>query len=335
MWRYSALLPTLGEGIVTMGEGFTPILTSTIKGVTVVFKLDYLNPTGSFKDRGASALISYLKALRVGRVAIDSSGNAGAAVAAYSSAAGMECWVYVPAAAPQAKKLQISLYGAHLVEVPGDRRRVRERCLEEVGDKVYASHMWSPLFIEGLKTVAFEYFEQVGGVPDVTVIPVGSGGLLLGIYKGFKELRALGLTDHEPRLLAVQTAGYTPVYDALHGPYPRTGGDAPLADGIAVPDPPRLNQVVAAIKETGGDVIVVDDEETCTALKALARRGLFVEPTSATAVAALDRAISDGLVEGGERVYIPLTGTGLKAVDKIRHLQAGWENPDRGPASNP
>ena len=172
--------------------------------------------------------------------------------------------------------------------------------------------------MEGLKTIAFEYVEQCSIAPDVVIVPVGSGGLLLGVYKGFKEMRSLGFTDADPRFIAVQTVGYTSIYDTIHEPYSNgTPSETPLADGIAVPSPPRLLQIVEAIKESRGEVIVVNDEQVFEAFRELARKGLFVEPTSATVLAALKQAIKAGLISKGDVVYAPLTGSGLKAVDKI------------------
>lgn len=324
VWRYRPLLPLLGGEEVSLGEGWTPLLERRWEGVVAQLKLEYLNPTGSFKDRGATVMVSNLRALGARSVVIDSSGNAGVAVAAYCSAAGIKCRVYVPASAPRTKKLQIVLHGAELVEVPGPRSEVSRRAMEEVaGGAVYASHMWNPLFIEGLKTVAFECCEQAGA-PDAVVAPVGSGGLALGIYWGFREAERLGLADRVPRVIAVQAEGYTPLYDSIHGPYGAEPAPEPLADGIAVPNPPRLKQVAAAVRESRGGVVVVSESETLEALLHLARAGLFVEPTSATALAALRRARSEGLIDAGERALLPLTGAGLKAVDKVAgRLSAG------------
>lgn len=317
MWRYRELLPLIKrECLISLGEGFTPVLARRMEDYEVILKLDFMNPTGSFKDRGASVMLSNLKALEAKSIVVDSSGNAGAAVAAYSAAAGIQCKVYVPANAPGSKKLQISLYGAELVEVEGTRSLVREKALAELGDAVYASHMWNPYFIEGLKTLAYECFEQVG-LPDAVVVPVGSGGLLLGIYGGFCELKKLGLIDNVPAIIAVQTAGYTPVYDALHGPYGVEPPAEPFADGIAIPNPPRLKQIIEAVRTSRGDAVVVEDFAILEALSRLAKMGIFVEPTAATPLAALKNIKAEGIVDVGSRVYIPLTGSGLKAVDKI------------------
>jgi len=318
VWRYRPLIPLLDERcVVTLGEGSTPTVKRDLYGAKALLKLEYLNPTGSFKDRGATLMVSNLKAAGAREIAIDSSGNAGCAVAAYASAAGIRFRVYVPAGAPHAKKVQIALYGAELVEVAGPRSEVGRRLLAELKPGVaYASHMWNPYFIEGLKTIAYEAAEEFGA-PDAAVLPVGSGGLLLGVYRGFVEAVQLGLAELVPRVVAVQAAGYTPVYDALYGPYGAEPPAEPLADGIAIPNPPRLKQVVEAVKQSGGGAVVVEDREIAEALKELARAGLLVEPTSAAAVAGLRRAIETGLICKGERVLIPLTGSGLKTLDKI------------------
>ena len=318
VWRYRPLIPLLDErSVITLGEGSTPVIKRDLYGAEALLKLEYLNPTGSFKDRGAVVMVSNLKAAGAREIAIDSSGNAGCAVAAYASAAGIRCRVYVPAGAPRAKKVQIALYGAELVEVAGPRSEVGRRLLAELKPGVaYASHMWNPYFIEGLKTIAYEVAEEFGA-PDAAVLPVGSGGLLLGVYWGFAEAERLGLADRTPRVVAVQAAGYTPVYDALYGPYGAEPPADPLADGIAIPNPPRLKQVVEAVKRSGGGAVVVEDREIAEALRDLARAGLLVEPTSAAAVAGLRKAIEQGLVNRGERVLVPLTGSGLKALDKI------------------
>ncbi|MCS7104905.1 MAG: threonine synthase [Thermofilaceae archaeon] len=321
IWRYKLFIPLLADDVVTLGEGGTPIVSRKIEGVEVLLKLEYMNPTGSFKDRGASVMISNLKALNAENVVIDSSGNAGVAVAAYCAAAGISCRVYVPFNAPSAKKRQILLHGAELVEIPGPRGSISKKAIEEVSrGAVYASHMWNPFFIEGLKTIAYECCEQTGA-PDAVILPVGSGGLLLGVYWGFREAKEIGLIEDVPRLIAVQSVGFTPLYDAIYGPYGVEPPTEPFADGIAIPNPPRLRQLVEVIRESKGDVVVVDDRETFDALLRLAKTGFLVEPTSATALAAFQKAKEKGLLETGERTLLPLTGTGLKALEKIVRIR--------------
>ncbi len=321
MWRYRELLPVIrDDSIISLGEGYTPIVTRNVEGVIIDFKLDYMHPTGSFKDRGASVMISHLKELGVTEIVEDSSGNAGAAIAAYSAVAGIKCKIFVPEDAPAGKKLQIEYYGAELVPVKGTREEVHKEALKAAEKAYYAGHMWNPFFIEGLKTISFEYVEQRGTCPDAVFIPVGSGGMFLGIYKGFLELQQLGVIERIPRLIAVQAEGFTPVYDELYGPWPGKRPEFILADGIAIPRPPRLRQIVEALRKVQGEVIVVNNVEVLDALKRLCRLGLFVEPTSAASYAAFLKGIKQRIIEKGERIYIPLTGIGLKAIDKLLKL---------------
>lgn len=320
MWRYRASLPLVeGAEPVTLGEGGTPMLEVGMFGLRVFLKLEFLNPTGSFKDRGSSLMVTNLKASGVAELVEDSSGNAGASVSAYSSAAGINCRIYTPATAPRGKKLQIRLYGARLVEVEGGRGEATRRALGELGNAFYASHLWSPFFPEAMATIAYEFYEE-HGVPDVVVAPVGSGGLFLGIYMGFKRLREYGYSSSTPRMFAVQSASNPVLYEALYGrPYANVEAE-PVADGIMVPDPPRLGEIVESIRESGGGLVVVDKRGVVEGLKALAKRGILVEPTSATVVPAIRQLAEEGLVDRGETVLAPLTGSGLKALEKIERL---------------
>ncbi len=319
MWRYRELLPVEKESIISLGEGWTPTVERKYKGVFLLFKLDYLNPTGSFKDRGASTLISHLVRIGIREIVEDSSGNAGAAMAAYSAAASIKCRIFVPKNAPKAKILQIKSYGAEVVQIGGDRARVHEEALRTAEKSFYAGHLWNPFFIEGLKTIAYEAYEQKGDV-DAVIVPIGSGGLALGVYKGYKDLFEMGVIEKMPRIYGVQATGFTPVYEILHPNYKAGKMCKVLADGIAVPDPPRKRQIANKIKETGGDVVVVDNDEIIRALRTLAKWGLFVEPTSATVLAAFEKMREKDVISMGERILMPLTGFGLKAIDKIATL---------------
>ena len=317
MYEYVELLPVDPERVVSLGEGCTPIVERDYRGVELHLKLEYLNPTGSFKDRGASLMISHLASLGLREIVEDSSGNAGAAVAAYSSAAGIKCKIFVPAHAPGAKLAQIRAYGAEVVVVEGDREKVAEEARSAAARSYYASHLWNPFFVEGIKTISYEALEQAGYV-SVVLAPVGSGGLALGLYKGFREAREAGIVDSIPRLYGVQAESCAPVYEMLHGGLEVAAREGPpLADGIAVPSPPRKRQVAEAIKESRGDVVLVSDSEIASALRKLARWGFLVEPASATALAALDKLVDSGEVDRGERALVPLTGTGLKTIDRI------------------
>jgi threonine synthase len=291
LWRYSSRLPSSGEK-VTLGEGLTP-LVPVRPGLWC--KLDYVMPTGSFKDRGATVLLSFAAGLGVERVVVDSSGNAGRSVAAYAARAGITAEVYVPESTPLAKVAAVQELGARVVVVPGDRAAAADaaRSAVEQTGAWYASHVYRPEFVHGVKTLAFELHEQLDGPPGTVVVPAGNGTLVLGLWLGFRELGA-GL----PRIVAVQAERCAP----LAGRAP-TGPTA--ASGIAIPAPPRRTQVRAAILATGGLVVTVPEPALARAGAELARLGLAVEPTAAAAWAALPAL---GAARG--RTVVVLTGRG-------------------------
>ncbi len=316
MWRYGKLIPVSSRFRVSIGEGMTPLITRVISGINVLFKLEYLNPTGSFKDRGASAVITRALELGAERVVEDSSGNAGLSIAAYASAANLRAKIYVPKGAPEGKKSLIKLLGGELVEA-GSRVEAARRAVNELEpDDYYVGHSWNPFFIEGIKTIAHEVAEQCNWrIPQSIVVPVGNGTLLLGLYKGFKELLDLSAIDWMPRLIAVQAAGYAPLYESIYGGV-EWRSRAELADAIKIKNPPRLEQMRRVIEETDGDVVVVEDHEIVGGLKTLLKMGLIVEPTSAAALAALMkiRGEIDGIA------CIPLTGSGIKMASRLLSL---------------
>ncbi len=311
LWRYREMLPEVAE-IVSMGEGLTPLVQAEWKGMPVYFKLEYLAPTGSFKDRGTSVLVSFLKSAGLKEVVEDSSGNAGASLAAYSARAGIRARIFVPAHASPAKKSQIAVYGAELVEIEGPReeaaRAVREEA--EIGH-YYASHYYNPLVLEGMKTAAYEIWEQLGRAPDAIVLPVGHGTLLLGLHRGFRDLLEAGLVSSVPALYGVQARNCSPLFEAFRlglEDVPEYTPKPTVAEGISIARPLRAKEILQAVRETGGKILAVEEEEILRARRELALRGFFVEPTSATAAAALDH-----LLLPGKTIVVPLTGSGLKS----------------------
>jgi len=311
LWAFGGFLPVGRQ--VTLGEGWTPLVDAPAWDAG--FKLDSLFPTGSFKDRGAAVTLSLAAELGVERVVEDSSGNAGHAIAAYAARAGIDAEIFVPADATPAKREAIERAGATAADVDGSRRDVTEACLSAVagGDAWYASHAWQPAFFAGTATCALEMAAQRGwSVPDVAVTPLGHGTLLLGLYRGFRALAAVGWTDDVPRLVGAQAAGAAPIVEALHGEA-AAAGDNDAADGIQVREPARQGQLLAAIEGTGGDAVAVDTEATRQALDRLRERGFDTEPTCAVAPAALEWLRSTGVVGEGEDAVVVLTGSGLKA----------------------
>lgn len=329
LWRYAATLPVEQAGAVSFGESTTPLVEIELDGRAVCCKLDFLMPSGSYKDRGAAVLISALRLLGATHAVEDSSGNAAAAIAACSARAGIRCTVYAPAAASPGKLVQASAYGAEVVRVEGSRDDVATAAMEAAAREpgaTYASHNWHPFFIEGVKTWAFEVWEQLGfHAPDAVVVPVGSGSMLLGAYLAFGALRAAGEIDRLPRLYAAQPAACAPVNFALDAgatetePFPRS---TTLAEGASIANPVRGREVLAAIRASGGGAVAVTEPEIIDALKEIAAKGVYIEPTSAVAVAAAIQLTRSGAVAKSERLVAVLSGSGLKATETIRQFVA-------------
>jgi threonine synthase len=309
LWAFDAFLPVTRRA--TLGEGFTPLVDAP--AWEAGFKLEYVFPTGSFKDRGATTTLSRAVELGVDRVVEDSSGNAGAAVATYAARAGVDAEVYVPADAKPSKLRAIERTGATAVRVEGDRADVTDACVAAVedGDAWYASHAWNPAFFAGTATFAYEVAAQRGWtVPDAVVVPLGHGTLFLGAYRGFRALREAGWTDRVPRLLGAQAAGYAPVAEALHGRERRGIND--VADGIQIRDPVRHAEILRAVRETGGDAVALPADPVEAELDRLHRRGFYTEPTCAVAPAALRTYRERGVLADDADVVVALTGSGLK-----------------------
>ncbi|MGQ4384225.1 threonine synthase [Streptomyces sp. SAS_270] len=310
LWRYAECLP-LAAPTVSLGEGRTPLVPLR-DGVSA--KLDFLMPTLSFKDRGAVLLAEL--ALRLGprRVIADSSGNAGTAIAAYCARAALPCTVYVPDGTSPKKLEQIGAHGARLHIVDGDREATATAAREAADEEgtFYASHVFNPYFLHGTKTYVHELWEDLGGrLPDVIVVPVGNGTLLLGAALAVAELHTAGLIDRRPALYAVQAAAVAPLaraWDAGAGDLVGVTSMAPtFAEGIAIPRPPRARQILRAVRESGGAFLTVTEDQIRHAQRDLASRGLYVESTGVACWA----AVREGSL--GERsAVVPLCGAGLK-----------------------
>ncbi len=288
---------------ISIGEMETPMLKSKLNNMDVYFKLDYLRPTGSFKDRGAFVLINQLKEMGISEIVEDSSGNAGAAIAAYCAAAGIKCSIYLKEDTSLGKIKQIGAYGADLIKVPGSRDDVSAAILAAATHTYYASHVYNPLFFEGTKSLAYEIYDQVG-VPDYIFVPTGNGTMLLGLYIGFKEIGKL------PRLIAVQSQNCQPIYNKFHG-LPATPVTETAAEGIAIGKPMRITEIIEAIKDSKGDIITVADDGVVAAQKLLAKQGIYIEVTSGSAIAGVLKYFATSNTDN-KKIVIPLTGFGLK-----------------------
>lgn len=311
LWRYSAMLPVSKR--FSLGEGMTPLVPMHINDDQFYAKLDYLNPTGSFKDRGTTTMLNHLAGIDVKEVIDNSSGNAGASIAAFASLAGMKAKIYVPAAtATESKKRLIRSFGGIIVEARDHTAAV----YAEASRTTYASHAWSPYFALGQTTAAWETWEQLGRrAPDAVVTPVGHGGLFLGMYRGFRSLREAGLIDRMPRMIAVQSSGVDPIVRAWESgskePVRITPGHS-VADGILVEVPVRGRQILAALYDTDGIAVRVENEAIESGQKRMQRMGLIVEMTSAVTAAALPQIRQELGYEA--ELVVAFTGNGLKSL---------------------
>ncbi len=318
LWRYRNLLPLdPAWAPVTLGEGNTPLVPVDWDGLSLQFKLESLAPTGSFKDRGAAVLVTALRGLGVERVVEDSSGNAGASLAAYAARASLACEVCVPHTAAGPKVAQMAISGTEVIQIKGKREYAALAAWAAAAHGAYyASHVYSPYFLAGTETMAYELWEQLDRrSPSAVLLPLGNGTLLLGVYHGFQRLYEAGLIAGLPRLFGVQAEACAPIYRAF-----MEGRDsiepcelAPtVARSIAIMYPARGAQVLAAVRATGGAIVCAGEEEILAARNQLARRGFYVEETAAAALAALPEL--GGLLGGsaGESIVVPLTGHGLK-----------------------
>ena len=323
LWRYREALPILrDENTITLGEGFTPLVPISFSGRRVWVKQDQQFPTGSYKDRGAAVLISKVKELGIQAVVEDSSGNAGCAVAAYCAAAGIDCQIYVPESTALGKLAQIRLYGADLKRIPGSREDTARAVMTAAEKTYYASHSWNPFFFHGTKTWAYEVVEQLGWqAPDTVILPVGNGTLLLGAAIGFNELHQAGLIRRIPKIVGIQAEGCAPLATAARQGLdyvPEIEKSDTLAEGIAIATPVRGMQILEAVQTSGGELLTVKDEEIVESLRAVSRRGYYIEPTSAAVTAGVAQYLRSAAQD--ERIVTVFTGHGLKATEKMMKL---------------
>jgi len=315
IWRYQASfsLP-LRAPIVTLGEGATPLVWAAVHGKKVGFKLESLNPTGSFKDRSTAVLVSWLVAAGVNNAVEDSSGNAGASFAAYASKAGIDSKVFIPDYASGPKRTQIESYGSQVVPVPGPRSRAADAVLQAVDrGSVYASHAYLPHGTAGIATIAYELVEELGKAPGTVLVPVGHGSLLLGIWMGFQALIKNAIISVQPKLIGVQAAACDPLYQAYQAGSDRVRSvpeGRTLAEGVAIAHPYHGETVLKAVRDSQGTFLHVDEEQIQPGRSALAQLGIYAELTSALVWAGLQQLPEDS----PEPVICVITGHGLKSL---------------------
>lgn len=324
LWRYRAALPVEITKPITLGEGCTPLVQQAWGDLRPLFKLEWFNPTGSFKDRGSAVMLSFLRQVGIDAVLEDSSGNGGSSMAGLGAAGGMRVKILAPASTSPAKIAQVRAYGAEVQLVEGPREESEAEAIRQSHETFYASHNWQPMFLEGTKSFAYELWEDLGfRAPDNVIVAVGAGSSLLGCAFGFRELMKAGQIAKLPRLFAAQPLNCSPVDAAF-----QAGVDTPvarevrktIAEGTAIKHPMRLREIIAALRESGGGTIALTEDEIVAALRRLARQGLFTEPTSASAAAALDKLAGAGAIKPGENTVVILTGSGLKAASTVAEL---------------
>jgi threonine synthase len=317
-WRYRAALPDPDVEPVTLGEGRTPLLPRTLAGLDVAVKVESMNPTGSFKDRGSSAMLSTLRHQGITSLLEDSSGNGGSSIAAYGATAGIAVTILAPASTSPAKVVQSRMHGAQVELVPGSRQDVADEAVRRSDSDFYASHNWHPLFLQGVKLIAYEIWEDLGFVaPSAVVVPAGAGSLVLGCAIGFAELHRAGRIAAVPRILFSQPERCCPLVEALDAGAaavrPRTW-EKTLAEGTAIAHPVRDREVLAAVRSSGGAGTSIPEDELLPAVRQLGAAGLFVEPTSAQVLPALHRFRAQGRLDRGDTVAVVLSGSGMKAA---------------------
>ncbi len=325
IWRYEKFFPYVRKSdIITLGEGWTPLVMFSDK---VYFKLESLNPTGSFKDRGSAVLLSALVRLvkeAGGYISEDSSGNAGASVAAYASRAGLRASIYVPQEVSGPKFSQIRFYGAETVKVSGGRSRVSEEAQKAAEGKFYVGHILHPLFRDGMRSLAYEIAEQLGwDCAERVYVPVSAGTLLLGVIEGFRHLVKSDAIDSMPKMVACQTEQVSPLYHRMRNlSYTPPSKIESIADALVSVNPPLLNLMVERLKEVKGEVVAVQEDKILNAFAELSGTGFFVEPSSAVAYAAFKMQSDSGKLLDDRKNVVVLTGTGMKTALRFDQLHS-------------
>jgi threonine synthase len=314
IWRYShtfGLNPDFEP--ISLGEGNTPLLWVNIFGRKIAFKCEYQNPSGSFKDRGSAVIAAWLRYRGQKEAVEDSSGNAGASFAAYAAWSGIKARIFVPESAGGPKRRQIEAYGAELVSVPGSRKNASDaaRLCTDKG-VAYASHAYLPFNLTGYATISYEIFDQLGNnMPGAVIMPAGQGGLLLGVSRGFEALSIANSISQKPILIGVQAKECAPMWKmftnnkAIEDP---VSEKQTLAEGVQVAYPVRADAVLQAVKTSQGLFCTVEENEIIRGRNMLGRMGIYVEPTSAIVMSALE----NNMKNLPDPIVVILTGSGLK-----------------------
>src|ERR1700736_3974972 len=328
MWRYAPVLPARAESIVSLGEGMTPLIRTRRLGARVGadnlwVKDEGLNPTGSFKARGLSCAISMAVELGIQKVAIPSAGNAASAMAAYAAAAGIEAHIFMPSDVPQSNYIECRAFGSKVTLVDGlisdCAKIVNAGCRTEGWFDV--STLKEPYRLEGKKTMGYELAEQMGWqLPDVIFYPTGGGVGIIGMWKAFAEMEALGwIGEKRPKMIAVQVEGCQPVVRAFERGEQRSqfwDNAHTVASVVRVPKPLGDFLILDAVRSSGGTATAVNDTELIDAgIQLASDEGMFVAPEGAACVSALEKLLASGFLKKDERIVIYNTGAGLKYLE--------------------
>jgi threonine synthase len=323
MWRYREFLPVEEDAALTpLRVGWSPLYRAGNLGLgldKLYIKDDGLNPTSSLKDRASA--IAVVRAAHGGMktVACSSTGNAASSLAGNAAAMGLESYIFVPERAPKGKVTQLLIFGAHVISVKGNYEetfKLSAGAIEKYG-WYNRNAAINPYLSEGKKTVSLEIAEQLDfKVPDFVAVSVGDGCTIAGVWKGFKDLYASGLTDRLPRLISVQAEGCCPVNKAAVSGKPlERMEENTLADSIAVGIPRNGEKALRAIKESDGICVNVSDDEILAAMRLLGRSaGVFGEPAGVTGTAGVKKAVEQGLIPHDALVVSIVTGNGLKDI---------------------
>jgi len=332
--RYADFFPfTRIDKAISLGEGFTSLvgslkLAAELGVENILFKNEGQNPTWSFKDRGTVTGMQHAISMGYKRIGTVSTGNMAASVAAYGAKAGCKTFILVSASLPLEKFNPIAIYEPTLIKVDGDYSKLYFESLE-VGKQngIYFINSDVPFRIEGSKTIAFEICEQMHfEVPDYVVVPTSAGGNIRGILKGFEEFRLCGLIDRVPKMICAEASGCSPIYDAYISNaevVSRVANPHTIAHAIENPYPPSGNEVLRRIRENGGTIVTVTDEEILQAQKQLAQIGIFGQPASAVPLAAVKKLGGKTFFDENDTVVCIVSGGGLKdtAVFKNHELR--------------
>jgi len=324
MWRFRSFLPiSTNAPIITAGEGGTPLRKMNRFSGNVRVKDETRNPTGTFKDRGASSAVSSISQLRARHIVLATEGNAGCSFALYSQMAGIACSIYLPRQANPAKVSLSKKLGAKVTRVTGtigDAGKFAAKSAQE--NHLYnASSFVTPFRHDGKGTMALEICEQLGWqVPDFVVYPIGGGVGLVGMWKMFNILERIGWTKTKPCFIAAQPAGCSPVIEGYrHGKEDVEEWKSPqtIAQGLRIPKPLAGKWILKCLRESKATGFKVTDQEIRTAMRQAAKRdGLILEPSSAAAVAAVPQAFETGVVDKSDKLVVIATGSGLKTLDQ-------------------